>query len=403
MTKNGVVASSYSVTRKGNSEPQKIRLTGQIARRKWLSVETCLWDDELPGFGLRLYKSGKRSWFVRFVDRGRARAWTIGSIDKVSAEDAREAARRRLKEVALRGLPSKPKREKAAAAVVTFANLVEQFLKDRPFSWKPSTEASNRSTLRKVLLPTFGEMPVAAMRKQDVMQWRDEMADRPGSYNRVVAVLSAVMQYAEKLGLRKRGSNPAKGLPQYRREPIQRFLDPAEYGRLHRRLGACDDVYMVSAIRLLIHTGARSSEIARLKWGEVSVGRLELADSKTGAKTILLSRQAAAILEALPRGADDELVFKGTKGQPANLSYFWSGMRRNAGLPDVRLHDLRHSYASIAIQNGISLDAIGRLLGHALPETTERYAHLTDQNIVDAAESVGGSICTLMGWANAAL
>jgi integrase len=160
---------------------------------------------------------------------------------------------------------------------------------------------------------------------------------------------------------------------------------------------------MVSAIRLLIHTGARSSEIARLKWGEVSVRRLELADSKTGAKTILLSRQAAAILEALPRGADDELVFKGTKGQPANLSYFWSGMRQSAGLPDVRLHDLRHSYASIAIQNGISLDAIGRLLGHALPETTERYAHLTDQNIVDAAESVGESICTLMGWANAAL
>ena len=403
MTITRVVASSYSVTRKGKPEPQKILLTGQVARRKWQGQETCLWDTEIPGFGLRLYATGRKSWFVRFVERGRARNWTIGAVETVSAEDAREAARRRLKEVALRGLPSKPKREGVPATVVSFADLVEQFLKDRPFAWKASTEASNGYMIRTALLPAFGTMAVSTIRKQDVMKWRDAMADRPGAYNRYVAVLNTVMQYAEKLGIRKRGSNPAKSLPRYRREPMQRFLETAEYRRLHQRLEVCDDVYMVSAVRLLIHTGARSSEIARLKWGEVSAARLELADSKTGAKTILLSRQAAAVLEALPRGADDELVFKGTKGQPANLSYFWSGMRRTAGLPDVRLHDLRHSYASIAIQNGISLESIGRLLGHALPETTERYAHLTDQNIIEAAETVGGSIFQLMGWADAAL
>ena len=208
------------------------------------------------------------------------------------------------------------------------------------------------------------------------------------------------MQYAERLGLRKLGSNPARGVPRYSREPLQRFLNAAELKRLHRRLAECDDIYMVAAIRLLIHTGARSSEVATLTWGEISDSRLELKDSKTGPKSILLSRQAKAILDGLPRGADDELVFTGTKGQTANLSYFWSKFRNKAGLPDVRLHDLRHSYASIAIQNGISLDAIGRLLGHALTETTERYAHLSDDCISSAAEALGGSIVKLMGWQN---
>lgn len=397
-----IVSSGYSVTRKGKKEPEKVRITGQVARRKWQGEDTCIWDSELPGFGLRRYKSGKKSWFVRFVERGRAQTWTIGSVEKVSAKAAREAARKRLKEVALRGLPTKPKRPKTAATLSTFADLVEQFLSDRPFAWKPSTEATNRYSLRKVLLPAFGHLPVNAIRKYEVLQWRDRMADRPGAFNRDVALLSGVMQYAEKLGLRKRGSNPTRGTPRYKREPMQRFLDAAEYRRLHERLATCDDVYMVAAVRLLLHTGARSSEIARLKWGEVSVGRLELADSKTGPKSILLSRQAAAILDALPRGADNELVFKGTKGQPANLGYFWFEMRRVAGLPDVRLHDLRHSYASIAVQNGINLESIGRLLGHALSETTERYAHLTDHSIAEAAESVGGSIFQLMGWSNEA-
>jgi integrase len=128
------------------------------------------------------------------------------------------------------------------------------------------------------------------------------MSDRPGAFNRDVALLSGVMQYAERLGLRKLGSNPARGVSRYAREPQQRFLNAPELKRLHRRLAESDDTYMVAAIRLLIHTGARSSEIANLTWGEISDSRLELKDSKTGPKSILLSRQARVILEGLPRG-----------------------------------------------------------------------------------------------------
>lgn len=397
---NQVHESDHCVTGFGRDKPQKLYLTGHVARRRCEEDETCLWDTELPGFGLRRYITGRKSWFLRYVERGVARNWTIGDVKRVSAEDARERARKRLKEVALRGLPTRPKRSKIAAKVATFTELVEQYFEDRPFAWKPSTEKTNVHSIHKVLVPAFGTMQVAAIRKHDVLRWRDEMSDRPGAFNRDVALLSGVMQYAERLGLRKLGSNPARGVPRYAREPLQRFLNAAEFKRLHRRLAECDDIYMVAAIRLLIHTGARSSEVATLTWGEISDSRLELKDSKTGPKSILLSRQAKAILDGLLRGADDELVFTGTKGQTANLSYFWSKFRNKAGLPDVRLHDLRHSYASIAIQNGISLDAIGRLLGHALTETTERYAHLSDDCIANAAEKLGGSIVKLMGCQN---
>lgn len=381
-------------------KPLKLRLNGHIARRRCEEAEFYIWDTELPGFGLRFRPSGGKRWLLRYVERGRARVWTIGNVIDICAEDAREAARRRLRDVALLGLPKKPMPMDAAVKVSTFADLVEHFLADRPFAWKPSTESSNRRCIKIVLLPYFGSMAVDAIRKQDVLRWRDSRADRSGAFNREIAVLSGVMQYAEQLSLRKRGSNPARGTPRFNREEMQRFLEPAEYRRLHLRLSKNDNFMMVAAIRLLLHTGARCGEISNLRWGEVSRERLELADSKTGPKSILLSRQAKAILDSLPCGGDDELVFSGRKGQPANLSAWWAIFRRTAGLPDVRLHDLRHSYASIAIQNGISLEPIGRLLGHALTETTERYAHLTDQCIIEAAEVVGASVFELMGWSH---
>ena len=396
-TRGHSVAKNKTWVRK---KSQKILLTGTVARRKCEGEDLHIWDTELPGFGLRFRSAGSKRWFLRYVERGRARVWTIGKVTDISAEDAREAARKWLREVALLGLPKKPTPVNVAVKVSTFADLVEHFLADRPFAWKPSTEYSNKRCLKVVLVPHFGSMAVDAIRKQDVLRWRDAQAERSGAFNREIAVLSGVMQYAEQLGLRKRGSNPARGTPRFKREEMQRFLEPAEYRRLHLRLSENDNVMMVAAVRLLLHTGARCGEISNLRWGEVSRERLELADSKTGPKSILLSRQARAILDGLPRGGDDKLVFSGRKGQPANLSAWWAIFRRTAGLPDVRLHDLRHSYASIAIQNGISLEPIGRLLGHALTETTERYAHLTDQCIIEAAEVVGASVFQLMGWSN---
>jgi integrase len=340
---------------------------------------------------------------LRYVERGKARVLTIGDATRMKCKSAREVARKRLAELAKLGLPTKPRRAASQAKVVTFSELAERYLTDRPFAWKPTTEAVAARRIRLNLCEAFGDMQVAAIRKQDVMRWRDASSDRPEDCNSCIAHLSGVMQYAERLGLRPKGSNPARGVPRYKGELKERFLDLSEYRRLHQRLAEYNDGAFVSAVRLLIHTGARRGEIINLTWGEVSRGRFELKDSKTGPKSILLSRQAETVLASLPRGADDAPVFPRFHGRGEIFAYEWSKLRRIAGLPDVRLHDLRHSYASIAIQNGIQLEAIGRLLGHTSAETTARYAHLSDGVITQAAEAVSADILRLMRFSHEAL
>jgi integrase len=156
----------------------------------------------------------------------------------------------------------------------------------------------------------------------------------------------------------------------------------------------------VQAIRLLIYTGARHGEVVGLRWEWVQRPRLMLPDSKTGAKIVYLNRQARAVLDAMPTKAEIGLVFPSLRGdKPIALSIPWLAIRQHAALPDVRLHDLRHSFASIAIADGISLVVIGKLLGHALAETTERYAHLADEAIADAAKRVSGSLAKCLGIA----
>lgn len=160
------------------------------------------------------------------------------------------------------------------------------------------------------------------------------------------------------------------------------------------------DPVAVQAIRPLIYTGARNGEVVGLRWEWVQSPRLMLPDSKTGAKIIYLNRQALAVLDAMPNRAETGLVFPSARGdKPIALSALWYRIRQHAALPDVRLHDLRHSFASIAIADGISLVVIGKLLGHALAETTERYAHLADEAIADAAKRVSGSLAKCLGIA----
>ena len=381
----------------GRTTLRKERLTGNVARRKCGKVEQVIWDTELPGFGLRRYPNGKKRWIVRFVERGKARVWTIGKVGEVDAERARRQARDRLCKATTQGLPVRPKRSEAGR-VPTFREVCDVFLTDRPFAWVESTEARNIRDIFQVLIPEFGEMPIDVISRQHVLRWKDGMAARQGRFNRAVPNLSAVMDYAERLGHRRIGSDPSRGLARYSREDKQRFLDAAEYARLDRRLSEMNDWITATAVRLLIHTGARCSEIGMLRWKDVNGQRLELPKSKTGRKNILLSDHARALLDTMPLGDPDNLVFVHEDGKPLKLSKFWTGFRRSAGLPDVRLHDLRHSYVSIAVQNGFDLEAVGRLLGHALTDTTRRYAHLDDASIAEAAERVGSSIATMMGY-----
>ena len=247
----------------------------------------------------------------------------------------------------------------------------------------------------------FGELTVDRIRRADVLRWRDDLVQRQPVFNRALPVLSRMMKYAEQLGYRGQRSNPCRNMTCYSRPPKERFLSAVEYRRLTSVLaeeeGQQPDV--VAAIRLLVFTGARVSEVLTLRWEHVKAPRLQLPDSKTGPKIVYLNSQAQAVLRGLEARRRGDWVFPSPRGDGprGSIVVAWGKLRRAAALPDVRLHDLRHSFASVAINQGISLVLIGRLLGHALIETTSRYAHLEDRSISEAAVRISRSLGTAMG------
>lgn len=189
-------------------------------------------------------------------------------------------------------------------------------------------------------------------------------------------------------------------MPRYKREPKERYLTPAEYRRIGAALREQEAAYpaQVAIVRLLLFTGARVGEILNLRWEWVQPPRLLLPDSKTGAKTIWLNSQALEVLEGIERHGGTTLVFPNSaRTRPLNFENWWLPFRARCALPDVRVHDLRHSFASTAIMDNVPLATIGRLLGHVLPETTAKYAHLSDDVIGDAADRISGSLAQAMG------
>lgn len=374
-------------------------LDGNFARRKLrlLPSEYCIWDTELARFGLRVRPSGRYYWFVRVRHRGKHRRISLGRTDDVTAELARTQARRLLAEVALDGLPKRA----VVKATSTMTDFVDTYWADLARVWKGSYELRNRNAWRRDLIQHFSDARVSDITRADVIRWRDACTGtREAGFNRALPVLSALLQYAEQLHLRRTGSNPCRGLPRYRRDPKERYLLPLEYRRLAAALKDDDTAYPqhVAIIRLLLFTGARVSEIRDLEWDWVQPPRLLLPDSKTGAKTVWLNSQALAILEAVPRIEGCRFVFPSDTGtKPRAIHTWWPKLRRRCALPDVRIHDLRHSFASVAIMDNVPLATIGKLLTHALPEATAKYAHLADDVIADAAQRVSGSLARAIG------
>ncbi len=364
------------------------RLDGNVARRN-IRDEKIIWDIELTGFGMRCRASGYKSWILKYQERGQPRFVTLGIARKLPASQARKEARRLLANAALDGLPRKP--ETAGQTTPTLTDYLPEFWRDYGRHWKPSTIAANESYIRRELLPAFGGMRLDQITRSDIMRWRDDLASRSGAFNRTLPILAVMLGYAEKLGYRPKRSNPCKGIRRYKRDLPERYLSDVEYRRLWRVLDEEGEEWplSVAAIRLLLFTGARRGEITGLRWEYVQGDRIMLPDSKTGPKTIWLNAPARKVLDAVPDRQISGPVFHSDKRRkPLILGAHWNRIRRAAALPDVRLHDLRHSFASVAISDNISLATIGKLLGHALPETTARYAHLSDGVIADAAERV---------------
>ena len=280
-----------------------------------------------------------------------------------------------------------------SGANISFETVAEEVFRRYGRNWKPRTVAVNRSYLRNQIMPWFRGRPIADITRREVQCWFADLHATPAAANRSLPILSSILRQAEIYGHRPENSNPCAGLRRYRRRGRERFLTASETRRLGAALAAQEPVTPLPAavVRLLLLTGCRQGEIRTLQWQDYREGHLFLRDSKTGPRTVWLSSVAHLVLDRLPRTG--RWLFPASKGtgpmRTETLYGCWRTVRTAAGLPDVRLHDLRHSYASFALRQGESVSTIGRLLGHRDPATTLKYTHFADAMVRDAVEAVG--------------
>ena len=354
-----------------------------------------LWDSAAPGLGLRARANGRKTWIVHRRCNGSVVKRTLGALDGLTVEDARHAAR---------ALMADAKTGGAAAAVPTVQTFAPTFLADCAERWKPTTRETYAHTVRRWILPAFGSRPVDAIGAKDVRNWHDDIAaTRPGSAHWALAAMSSMMKHAEALGLRREDSNPCKGLRRRKTGFEAHYLTDDEFAALGRALDGAeaDHPVAVAALRFLLYTGARKSEALRLKWEHVHGDRAVLPDSKTGPRTIWLASPARAVLAAQQRRTNCPWVFPSPCGGPVSVDKAWNMVRAATGLPRLRIHDLRHSLAAVAVNGGEGLRVVAGLLGHADIKTTFGYAHLAEGSVVDAANRVSRGLADMLDGAEA--
>jgi integrase len=359
-----------------------------------------LWDNDLKGYGVKVTPAGSRVYLVQYRAGGRTRRVTIGKHGNLTEDEARKLAKQLLGQVASGIDPAKERDEKKAD--VSMGALLLEFRDShiRP-KLKTRTAEEYERIIKNHIPVTLSRKPIREVERAQISKLHHEKRDIPFQANHILAMLSKFFNWCEKNGYRADGSNPCRHIEKFKTEGRERFLSEVELARLGEALEISEreksaSIFAISAIRMLMLTGARLSEILTLKWDWVNyeTQTLNLPDSKTGKKTIYLNPPALAVLSALPKLHDNPFVICGEKdgAHLVNLQKPWRRVRSQAGLDDVRIHDLRHTFASVAVAGGMSLPLIGKLLGHSQPGTTARYAHLSADPIRQASSAIGTKI-----------
>ncbi len=372
------------------------RMVGKLKVAK----DTVFWDKELTGFGVRVYPTGSKVYIAQARGPAGPRRVTVGRHGVINAEEARRRAALLIAQIKA-GSEAVPK-PLSPRAGPTVAELAGRYMAEHvEVRCKPRTAAAVQVALRAHVLPALGKMPLASLERSRVAALHRGLHETPAAANAALRVLSSMFEAAGDWGLVAEGTNPCRGVAQYPRRRRERFLTEAEFERLGCALDALEaeggaSACAVAAVRLLMLTGCRKSEVLSLRWEDVALeeAELRLADSKTGARVVPLPPAAVELLAALPRLPGNPWVIPGAKpgARLSGLDHAWRKVRARAGLEDVRVHDLRHSYASRALALGENLAMIGKLLGHSHIQTTARYAHLARDTVREAAERIARSI-----------
>jgi integrase len=374
------------------------------------------WDTELKGFAVRVmppsrsYPGGRREFVLFYRTRdGRARKPSLGTFGEMTVETARAKARKWLVEAAEGADPSQARQD--AREAPTMVRLWTRYLEEHAeVRKKPASVATDKKLWRLYIEKRLATRKVASVTPADLEKLMYEMRATPVSGNRALHLLGKMFTLARRWGMYK-GDNPTKGIDRYPEHRQHKHLSELDLARLSKALTAGEARWpgAVAAIRLLMMTGCRLSEVTELRWGDVDLvaGFIHFADTKTGARTMPINEAAAAIIRAQPRIEGCDLVFpsprrkEGESWRPyCDLDFAWKPIRKAAGLAPsgkrtgdgCRLHDLRHLFAEQAATGGMSIQMIGRLLGHRTILTTMRYAQLADDPARKASEAVAARI-----------
>lgn len=351
-------------------------------------------DYVLSGFGERIHPSGRKSYVLQRTMGGKQRLITIGDAAILTERIAKDVARRLILRIELGQNPAD--KRKRGKKTPTYASFLRHYWEVAAPTWKPSTLEIHDIYRRTHLEHAFTGKFIDEISHADAVRWHATLTRSagPGAANRAMEILKAMFGKAEAWGYLPEHSNPFCGVKRNKGRKIERFLSQAEMGRLGEALARhrADKPNEVAVISLLALTGCRRGEILNLIWGEVQGRKLKLTDSKTGPRVVWLGEEARAVIDCFPRGKKHELVFQFEMLPVSAIQGFWRMLRTEAGIEDVRLHDLRHNYASLAARSSETLPMIGSLLGHSGVETTARYAHFDDTGLLKATEMLGAHI-----------
>lgn len=404
----------------------KVKITKRVVDALKTGPERFMvWDSEISGFGLRVSPADRKVYLLKYRvgggRTGRVRWATIGTHGNLTPDQAREIARRWTAEVAEGGDPAGVREEQRKAPTVS--DLLDRYLKDHvTVRNKAKTVVGVTDLVNRIIRPKLGKLKVADVSRADVSRFHSGLSKTPTTANRALAALSKAFSLAEVWGYRDDHTNPCHRVQRFEERARERFLSAEEFGALGAALSRAEreplkvvdkagkektitaNPEAVRAIRLLIFTGARVGEILGLRWEylDLEAGLASLPDSKTGKKVVQLAQAALEVLAGAERPETGKgFVIRGGSGKDpeialVNIKDPWGAIRSAAGLGDVRLHDLRHAFASVAVAGGMSLPMIGALLGHREAKTTQRYAHLANDPQKAAAGQIAGRISEAM-------